>query len=95
MIPGQVLDSPLRCPKCHKRMHLQVGQEDVIGEGDLRMRHECWSCGYAEDERAWTRPTKLARRLVAADRLARQRLEGWTHEIQYDTSPWPEEDWDD
>jgi hypothetical protein len=93
----QVIDSHLHCPRswCGKRLVLEIGQDDATGAGDMRATHLCLSCDYREEDTAWTRPIKRAKQLVAASRLARQRLEGWTHELVYDDSPWPEEDWSD
>lgn len=68
----QVIDSPKRCPRCSKRLVMQIGQDDVTGAGDMRARHECWNCEYAEDDRAWSRPLKTDGRSTLrrlADRL--------------------------
>lgn len=89
---GQILDSDRRCGKCGKRMLLEVGQHD--SRGDLEVSHECWQCGTSVPDRAWTRPNKVARELVAA-RLMAQRLAGWTHEVYIDPSPFPVSEFDE
>ena len=69
----QVLDSHLSCPRCHKRLIQQIGQDDATGAGDMRATHECWSCGYTEDDRAWSRPLKTDGASAARRRLNRLR----------------------
>jgi len=88
------VDSHLRCPRDGKRMLLEVGQDDWSGAGDMRAIHTCWSCGYTEIDKAWSKPLRTAG-TMAADRLKRLRLEGTVVPIAYDDSPWPEEDWAD
>lgn len=95
-ILGQVVDSHLRCPRDGKKMLLELGQEDVVESriGALAAIHVCNHCGYREADSAWKKPTKVARELVAA-RLMRQRLEGWTHDIYIDPSPFPASEFDE
>lgn len=95
-ILGQVVDSHLNCPRDGKKMLLELGQEDVVESriGALAAVHVCPHCDYREADSAWVKPTQRARERVAA-RLMAQRLAGWTHDIVYDDSPWPEEDWSD
>ena len=50
----QVDDSDRRCPRCYKKMMLQIGQES--NEGWVEMQHDCWSCGYSEPDKVWRRP---------------------------------------
>ena len=45
----QIVDSPHRCRKCSKRMVQESGQNET--DGDLEIKHECWSCGYTFTER--------------------------------------------
>ena len=61
-------DSPYRCVRCGKRMHQAVDQDDVSSRP--LVRHECWSCGHAFEER---RPLRGGTSTAAADRLARLR----------------------
>lgn len=61
-------DSPRRCPRCFKRMHQEVDQDDVSNR--LRIFHACWSCGFHEEER---RRVPGGHSPAAADRLARLR----------------------
>ena len=61
-------DSPRRCPRCHKRMFLELDQE-FIGTR-LRMEHHCWSCDWREVE--YQRP-KGGTGTTLADSLARLR----------------------
>ena len=63
-----ITDSHLRCPRCHKRMLMDVDQDDVSNR--LRVRHECWSCGFNYEER---RRAPGGTSTAAADRLARLR----------------------
>lgn len=70
----QVIDSDRYCPRCHKKMMLQVGQDDVSGW--TRMQHECWACDYTEIDENWRRPLptrvgELGKRLAAARREVR------------------------
>ncbi len=56
----QIIDSDRRCPRCSKRMMLEIGQADsgAVDRFSSRaeMVHECWSCGYKELDRNWRRP---------------------------------------
>ncbi len=91
----QVIDSHLHCPRDGKRMVMIIGQDDSTGAGDMRATHQCLSCPYTEEDTAWTRPIKRAKQLVAASRLAEQRLAGWTHEVYIDPSPFPVSEFDE
>lgn len=95
-ILGQVVDSHLNCPRDGKRMLLELGQEDVVESriGALAAVHVCPHCDYREADSAWVKPTRRARELVAA-RLMAQRLAGWTHDIVYDTEPFPRSEFDE
>jgi hypothetical protein len=90
----QIIDSDLRCRHCSKRMHVEIGQQDEDGRdlGCLVMIHSCWSCGWTIRDDKLRRPLPT-RTKAAADRLKRLRLEGTVVPIQYDDTPWPEEDW--
>jgi len=61
-------DSPYRCVRCGKRMHQAVDQDDVSNRP--LVRHECWSCGHAFEER---RRVTGGTNPDAAERLARLR----------------------
>ena len=54
----QVIDSPLRCPRDGKRLVMQIGQDDTTGAGDMRAVHECFHCGYREEDKQWSRPLR-------------------------------------
>jgi hypothetical protein len=90
----QIIDSDLRCPRDGKRMVCELGQQDEDGRdlGTLVMWHHCWTCNYKvrDDRRMRPLPTRTE---TAAARLRRLRLEGTVVPIQYDDTPWPEEDW--
>lgn len=87
----QVLDSPLRCPHCSKRLVMQVGQDDATGAGDMRATHECWSCNYSEIDKNWSGPLGTDRARTPMRELLRlQRLEGVVIPLVYDDSPFPE-----
>ncbi len=77
---SQIIDSDRRCPRCSKRMMLEIGQADSDAVDRFSNRaelvHQCWSCGYSELDRNWKRPTVGS--AAAAERLARLRLEGPT-----------------
>ena len=62
------VDSHLRCPRDGKRMLMQVDQDDVSNR--LRITHQCWDCGYREEER---RRAPGGTSTAAAERLARLR----------------------
>lgn len=36
-------DSHIRCPRCSKRMMVELGPDDT---GRLVALHECWNCDY-------------------------------------------------
>lgn len=94
----QVIDSHLFCPRsrCGKRLYMEIGQDDLTGAGDMRATHLCLACDYREEDITWTRPIKRAKQLLAADRLANQRLSGWIeHEIYIDPSPFPKGEFDE
>lgn len=63
-----IQDSHLRCPRCHKGMFMTLGQADLSGR--LRISHDCWACGYHEEER---RRAPGGTNPAAAERLARLR----------------------
>lgn len=81
----QVLDSHLRCPRDGKRLVVQVGQDDLTGEGDMRAVHECWHCGYREEDRAWSRPLRTDGQSIVERREERQR--GVEVPMDYDRAP--------
>lgn len=91
----QIIDSDLRCRRCSKLMHVELGQQDEDGRdiGCLVMIHECWSCGWTirDDRRMRPLPTRTE---SAAARLRRLRLEGTVVPIQYDTEPFPVSEFD-
>lgn len=62
-----------RCPRCHKKLYEQIGQDDTTGAGDMRAVFECWSCNYSEDDIAWSRPLGTDGWSSAAKRLMRLR----------------------
>lgn len=70
-------DSALRCPRCAKRMQVDVGQDDDE-TGAVRTVHSCPSCGYvagpAEAFRPWS-SAEVRRRI----RIARHQLYGDPH----------------
>lgn len=75
---AQIIDSDRRCPRCAKRMVLEIGQADHDAADRFSSRaemvHQCWSCDYSEVDRNWQRRRIDATR--SAERLARLRLEG-------------------
>lgn len=81
-------DSDRHCPHCSKRMMLDIGQRDTTGDdtaGEVEMIHHCWSCGYVERDRAWKRPRiRVGDGLTLAERLHKQRLEGWVIPMRTD-----------
>jgi len=77
-----VIDSHLRCPRCGKRMHMDIGQDDITGAGDMRAEHQCWNCDYREQDRDWSRPLKTDP-VARAEWLKRKRLEGWRQDIRF------------
>ena len=95
-----VTDSVLRCPRCHKRLRLDVGQAGTIGTPATE--HACDNCGYRERgtaDQPWQQ-MPLAERL----RLIRQMREELygprptpviVHEIVYDESPFPVDELDE
>lgn len=92
----QIIDSDLRCRRCSKRMHAELGQQDEDGRdlGTLVMIHECWSCGWTIRDDRLRRPLPT-RTETAADRLKRLRLEGTELKIVYDDAPWPVSEFDE
>jgi hypothetical protein len=48
---GVVEDSPYRCPRCCKRLVVEVEPGD--GDTSASMWHVCWHCDYAEQDRQW------------------------------------------
>lgn len=89
-------DSDLRCRRCSKRMHVEVGQQDEDGRdlGSLVMIHECWSCGWTirDDRRMRPLPTRTPQ---FAERLKRQRLDGTVIPIVIDDAPFPKGEFDE
>jgi len=83
----QVIESHLRCPRDGKRLIQQIGQDDATGAGDMRATHECWTCGYTEDDRAWSRPLKTDGESAARARL--NQLRDVEIPLVYD-DVWPE-----
>lgn len=78
-------DSDRRCPRDGKKMLVEIGQRDYVGDdtvGLVEMVHQCWSCGYTERDDQWKRP-RLNTGPTLAERLRKQRLEGV--EIPYRT----------
>lgn len=70
-----LIDSHLRCPRCKKRMVLDVGQDDHSGAGDMRATHRCLECPYTEIDKNWSAPLGTDRpRTTLAARLRQQRL---------------------
>lgn len=70
----QIIDSDRRCPRCSKRMMLELGQGE---EREVRavMIHHCWSCDYVEQDKDWKRPKVVVREgPTMAERLKAQRL---------------------
>lgn len=78
-------------------MVMEVGQDDWTGAGDMRAEHQCWTCGYREADKAWSRPLKTDGHSAAqaAKRLMDLRLHGIEMEIVYDDTPFPEFSLDD
>jgi hypothetical protein len=91
-------DSDRRCAHCGKRMMVDIGQRDMVGDGtvgEVELVHECWSCGYVERDRAWKRPRIVVGGPTLAERLHKQRTEGWVIPMRIDNSPFPEGEFDD
>ena len=81
----QVLDSPRLCPKCHKRMFMELGPDE--GENwHLQVIHICWSCDHREEQRAWSRPLRTDGESAARRRL--NRLRGVEIPLVIDSEPW-------
>lgn len=73
----QVLDSHRRCPRCHKRMTVEVGQHEETGE--VEVVHHCESCGRRVRDTRWREPARVVTdlgRANAVDRLWRMRAQG-------------------
>lgn len=91
-------DSDRRCPRDGKRMLVEIGQQDDVGGRRLalvEMVHACWSCGYTERDDQWKRPgVRVSTGPTMAERLYAQRM-GVEVPMRYDTSPFPEDEWDD
>lgn len=83
-----VEDSDRRCPHCSKKMMLEIGQNDVTGDdsvGWVQMIHYCWSCDYRERDDQWKRPRiKTGTGPTLAERLHKQRTEGWVIPLRTD-----------
>lgn len=81
-------DSDRHCPFDGKRLLLEIGQNDVAGDdavGWVQMIHHCWHCGYVERDDQWKPGTaKAALGPTLAERLHKQRLEGWTVPMRTD-----------
>ena len=91
----QILDSPLRCPRCSKRMAMRIGQDDSTGAGDMRATHECWHCQYSEIDKNWSRPLGTDRaRTPMRELLHRLRTEGVEIPLVYSTEPFPAGEFD-
>lgn len=93
----QTIDSDRRCSRCHKRMVMQIGQDDSTGAGDMRATHECWNCGRVETDKQWSRPlgTDPTGKVTRAERLRQLRLNGTVIPLVYDTTPFPKGEFDD
>jgi C4-type Zn-finger protein len=92
-----VEDSDRFCPRCGKRMMLELGQEDVAESfiGWVLMTHSCWSCNYTETDRQWRRPRlRVVGTPTAAERLKELRL-GRVIPLRYDTTPFPKSELDE
>ena len=77
----QIIDSDRRCPFDGKRMLVEIGQNDVTGDdtsGWVQMIHMCLHCDYRERDDQWKPGTaKAALAPTLAERLHKQRVEGW------------------
>ena len=51
-----VLNSPLRCPKCSKRMVMELGENEAEGDAGHEAVHRCWNCDHVEVETGRTVP---------------------------------------
>jgi hypothetical protein len=68
----QVIDSPRRCPKCSKRMMMEIGPDEESG-WHMHAVHVCWNCDHREDDRAWSPVLKTDGESAARRRLDRVR----------------------
>ena len=48
------LDSPLHCPRCGKRMTMELGEHDT--DDGHEAVHRCWNCDHVEIETGRTVP---------------------------------------
>lgn len=91
-------DSDRRCPHCSKRMMLDIGQRDMVGDdsvGEVEMIHHCWSCGYVERDRAWKRPRIKTGGPTLAERLHKQRTDGWVIPMRTDIPAVEKTEWEE
>lgn len=68
----QVIDSPRLCPRCSKRMVMELGQDEAEN-WHLHAIHICWNCDHREDQRLWSRPLRTDGESAARRRLDRLR----------------------
>lgn len=82
-------DSAKRCPRDGKRLVIDIGQDDLSGAGDLRVKHSCLHCDYTEMDHAWSRVLKTD----GASRMAkiRDRLRGVEIPMDLTYEPFGEE----
>jgi len=88
-VTTQIIDSPRRCPRDGKRMAMEIGQHSSAG--DIRIEHQCWHCGYTEEQNNWSRRLRTDGFAAAQRRLAK--LRGVEIPLAKDTTPFPEEQW--
>ena len=76
-----LVDSPKQCPRCHKRLVMDIGQHSTAG--DLTVEHWCLHDDYRETGPSTagsarrTSPTVAA---VAAENLRLRRLSGFSRD---------------
>lgn len=73
----QPAESPHRCPYCHTRLEVELGEDDgPRGDGRVRFWLHC-PCGYREEDTTWLGPTLAAlHEITAMSRQHRTKLLG-------------------